>query len=58
VEGIVPKAAWHWGGDISVVNDPLEEPIECMTYVRVGLRVLPCIVAELLNLGLLSDVIE
>ena len=26
VEGIVPKAAWHWGRDCSVVNDPLGEP--------------------------------
>jgi len=26
VEGIVPKAAWHWGRDSSVVNDPLGEP--------------------------------
>ena len=25
VEGIVPKAAWHWGRDSSVVNDPLRE---------------------------------
>jgi len=23
VEGIVLKAAWHWGNDSSVVNDPL-----------------------------------
>ena len=23
VEGIVLKAAWHWGSDSSVVNDPL-----------------------------------
>jgi hypothetical protein len=26
VEGIVPRAAWHWDRDSSVVNDPLEEP--------------------------------
>ena len=26
VEGIVLKAAWQWGGDSSVVNDPLGEP--------------------------------
>jgi len=26
VEGIVLKAAWYWGSDCSVVNDPLEEP--------------------------------
>jgi hypothetical protein len=26
VEGIVLKAAWHWGIDCNVVNDPLGEP--------------------------------
>ena len=26
VEGIMPKAAWHWGRDSSVVNDPVGEP--------------------------------
>ena len=26
VEGIVLKAAWHWGSGSSVVNDPLGEP--------------------------------
>jgi len=26
VEGIVLKAAWHWGRDCSVLNDPLGEP--------------------------------
>jgi hypothetical protein len=26
VEGIMLKAAWHWGRDSSVVNDPLGEP--------------------------------
>jgi len=26
VEGIVLKAAWHWGSDSSVINDPLGEP--------------------------------
>ena len=25
-EGIMLKAAWHWGRDCSVINDPLEEP--------------------------------
>jgi hypothetical protein len=33
VEGIVPKAAWHWGRDRSVVNDPLEEPGRTPLYV-------------------------
>ena len=26
VEGIMLKAAWHWGSDCNVMNDPLEEP--------------------------------
>jgi len=26
VEGIVPRSAWHWGRDSSVVNDSLGEP--------------------------------
>jgi hypothetical protein len=26
VDGIVLKAAWHWGNESSVVNDPLGEP--------------------------------
>jgi len=26
VQGIVLRAAWHWGSDSSVVNDPFEEP--------------------------------
>jgi len=26
VEGIALKAAWHWGSDSSVTNDPLGEP--------------------------------
>ena len=26
VEGIVPRAAWHWVRDRNVVNDPLGEP--------------------------------
>jgi hypothetical protein len=26
VEGIVPKAAWHWSSDSSVISDPLGEP--------------------------------
>jgi hypothetical protein len=25
VEGIMLKAAWHWGSDSSVINDPLGE---------------------------------
>jgi len=35
VKGIVLKAAWHWGRDCSVVNDPLGEP--CRTPLYVGL---------------------
>jgi len=33
VEGIVLKAAWHWGRDTSVVNDPLGEPGHAPLYV-------------------------
>jgi len=33
VEGIMPKAAWHWGRDSSVVNDPLGEPGHASLYV-------------------------
>ena len=33
VEGIVLKAAWHWGRDCSVVNDPLGEPGRTPLYV-------------------------
>jgi len=33
VEGIVPKAVWHWGSDSSVVNDHLEEPGRNPLYV-------------------------
>jgi len=33
VEGIVPGAAWHWGSDSSVVNDPLGEPGRTPLYV-------------------------
>jgi len=33
VEVIVPKAAWHWGRDSSVINDPLGEPGRNPLYV-------------------------
>jgi hypothetical protein len=33
VEGIVLKAAWQWGSDCSVVNDPLGEPDRTLLYV-------------------------
>jgi len=26
VEGIMLRAAWHWGRDSSVIKDPVEEP--------------------------------
>jgi len=32
VQGIIPKAAWHWGRD-STVNDPLGEPGHTLLYV-------------------------
>jgi len=33
VEGIVLKAAWHWGSDSSVINDPLGKPGRTPSYV-------------------------
>ena len=33
VEGIVLKAAWHWGRDCSVVYNPLQEPGRTPLYV-------------------------
>ena len=33
MEGIVLKAAWHWGGDSSVVYDHLGEPGHTPLYV-------------------------
>jgi len=33
VEGIVPRAAWHWGRDSSVINDPLGVPGRTPLYV-------------------------
>jgi hypothetical protein len=35
VWGIVPKAAWHWGGDSSVANDPFGAPGSTRSYVCV-----------------------
>ena len=36
VEGIVLKAAWHWGSDCSVVKDHLGEPGRTQLYEYVG----------------------
>jgi hypothetical protein len=33
VEGTVLKAAWHWGIESSVVNDPLGEPGHTSLFV-------------------------
>jgi len=33
VEGTILKAAWHWGRDSSVVNEPLGEPGHIPLYV-------------------------
>jgi len=33
VEGIMLKAAWNWGSDSSVLNNPLEEPGHTPLYV-------------------------
>jgi hypothetical protein len=67
VQGIVPRAAWCWGRDSSIVNDPLGEP-DC-TPLYVGLLSLwgsmdsdlmffPHFVGGLLFLVTLADVHE
>jgi hypothetical protein len=33
VEGIVLKAAWYWGSDSGVINDPLGEQGHTPSYV-------------------------
>jgi hypothetical protein len=33
VEGIVLRAAWHWGRDSSAINDPRREPGRTPLYV-------------------------
>jgi len=33
VEGIVLKAAWQWGSNRSVINDPLGEPGRTPMYI-------------------------
>jgi len=33
MEGIMLKAAWHWGSDSSVINDRLGEPGRTPLYV-------------------------
>jgi len=33
VVGVVLKAAWHWGRDCIVLNDPLREPGRIPLYV-------------------------
>jgi len=33
VESIILKAAWHWGRDSNVFNDPLGEPGSAPLYV-------------------------
>ena len=32
VESIVLKAAWHWGSDCSILNDPLRQPGNTPSY--------------------------
>ena len=34
VEGIVPKVAWKWGRDGSIVNDPFGETDHTLLYVN------------------------
>ena len=35
VEGIMLKAAWHWGSNSSVINDPIGEPGSTPLYVGI-----------------------
>jgi len=35
VEGIVLRAAWHWGRESSVINDSLREPGHTPLYVGI-----------------------
>jgi len=61
VESIVLKAAWHWGSDSNVVNDPLGESGRTPLYVGLpstcgsvdGDHIIsPSYVGELLDWGL------
>jgi hypothetical protein len=36
MEGTMLKAAWHWGSDRRVVNDPLEKPGCTLLYVGIS----------------------
>jgi hypothetical protein len=63
VDGIVPKATWHWGSDSSVVSDPFGEPGHTLLYV--GLLSLwtvtlcfSCMHVGGLSLGTLADIHE
>jgi hypothetical protein len=65
VESIVPRAAWHWGSDCSVVNDPLGEPGRTPLYVGIlsswgsmdgDLMFFPCFIGGLLVSGTLADI--
>jgi hypothetical protein len=33
VRGIMPRAAWHWGSDSSIVNDPTGAPGSTPLYL-------------------------
>ena len=56
VEGIVLKAAWHWGSDSGVINNPFGEPghtsIVCRPLWTVTVCFSPDFMGELLNSGL------
>jgi hypothetical protein len=61
VEGIVLKAAWHWGSDNNVINNPLGEPGHTPLFVGLpsvwgsmdgDCTFFPHFVGELLNWGL------
>jgi hypothetical protein len=61
VEDIVPRVAWHWGSDSSIMNNPLGKPGHTPLCVRLlstwgsvdgNLMFSPYFVGQLLNLGL------
>jgi len=64
VEGIMLNAAWHWGSDSSVINDPLGEPghtplnggLLSAQGLREWQQCSPCISWEGSFLGNLTDI--
>jgi hypothetical protein len=67
VEGIMLKAACHWGSDSRVINNPSGEPGHTPLYVGLpsvwasmdhDRMFFPHLLGELLNWGLLTDMNE